>query len=427
LAHVLRSLMVLCSVDSSMPPQYPGEAEVLFAPLTGMEPQGEPWARSHCPFALLFIHFIPDLLRYSVPLFLNRQCDRTLGESLIYANGNTIRHMKFRPTVNQRAVLIEQLVEQRKILHLECVKNLRSELKSSMIPVELLERFDMHYEAVQNIKAELFNTDLFYRVAVEVAIDLKHALSQLAEVVRRVEQDVEEQPLVGDSRKELLEYLFGGIEDLVELGGMGRAHLAAKSDKHALSGHLATGHADSIEADSGMDFAAIQNMASKKAKELKARADTAIEATKAWASLDELQVHKLQDLAGSLHQHTRAPSFVKASSQYLMARKKSVVGIKLGNALRTLSHDHAALPRGKDAHGTGVGETHRHSGATSTLIAMLKLGVGRSLRKLVHSDGNSLTKMMQVRDKALNRGNRSLSSKVCIPHTNSAIYLVCIF
>jgi hypothetical protein len=36
-------------------------------------------ARSHCRFALPLIHFIPDSLTYSVPLFLERQCDRTLG------------------------------------------------------------------------------------------------------------------------------------------------------------------------------------------------------------------------------------------------------------------------------------------------------------------------------------------------------------
>ena len=35
-------------------------------------------ARSHCRFVLPLIHFIPDSLRYSVPLFLKRQCDRTL-------------------------------------------------------------------------------------------------------------------------------------------------------------------------------------------------------------------------------------------------------------------------------------------------------------------------------------------------------------
>jgi hypothetical protein len=32
-------------------------------------------ARLHCRFVLPRIHFIPDLLTYSVPLFLKRQCD----------------------------------------------------------------------------------------------------------------------------------------------------------------------------------------------------------------------------------------------------------------------------------------------------------------------------------------------------------------
>ena len=37
-----------------------------------------PGARSHRRFLLPLIHFIPDLLTYSVPLFMKRQCDRTL-------------------------------------------------------------------------------------------------------------------------------------------------------------------------------------------------------------------------------------------------------------------------------------------------------------------------------------------------------------
>ena len=36
-------------------------------------------ARSHCRFIPPLIHFIPYSLTYSVPLFLKRQCDRTLG------------------------------------------------------------------------------------------------------------------------------------------------------------------------------------------------------------------------------------------------------------------------------------------------------------------------------------------------------------
>jgi hypothetical protein len=41
--------------------------------------RGGPRARSHCRFVPPLIHFIPDSLTYLVPLFLKRQCDRTLG------------------------------------------------------------------------------------------------------------------------------------------------------------------------------------------------------------------------------------------------------------------------------------------------------------------------------------------------------------
>jgi hypothetical protein len=41
--------------------------------------QGDARARSHCRFVPPLIHCIPDLLTYSVPLFLKRQCDRTQG------------------------------------------------------------------------------------------------------------------------------------------------------------------------------------------------------------------------------------------------------------------------------------------------------------------------------------------------------------
>ena len=36
---------------------------------------------SLCTAALPLIHFIPESLTYSVPLFLRRQCDRTLGKA----------------------------------------------------------------------------------------------------------------------------------------------------------------------------------------------------------------------------------------------------------------------------------------------------------------------------------------------------------
>jgi ankyrin repeat protein len=53
--------------------------------------EGATRARSHCRFASPLIHFTPELLTYSVPLFLKRQCDRTLGDTpqmVAAANGH---------------------------------------------------------------------------------------------------------------------------------------------------------------------------------------------------------------------------------------------------------------------------------------------------------------------------------------------------
>ena len=62
-------------------------------------PRGPTRARSHCRFGLRLIRFIPDSLRYSVPLFLKRQCDRTLGPAtpleeweLLAAADRTVRN-----------------------------------------------------------------------------------------------------------------------------------------------------------------------------------------------------------------------------------------------------------------------------------------------------------------------------------------------
>jgi hypothetical protein len=43
--------------------------------------RGERRARSHCRVVLPLIHFLPDSLTYSVPLFLKRQCGRTQANS----------------------------------------------------------------------------------------------------------------------------------------------------------------------------------------------------------------------------------------------------------------------------------------------------------------------------------------------------------
>ena len=63
-------------------------AKMTVPPLARRRARRRPWespgrgrgrARSHRRVALPFTHFVPDSRAYSVPLFLKRQCDRTLG------------------------------------------------------------------------------------------------------------------------------------------------------------------------------------------------------------------------------------------------------------------------------------------------------------------------------------------------------------
>ena len=54
---------------------------------------GRPRARSQCRFVPPLIHFITYSLTYSLPLFLKRQCDRTLGKPLA-AGTHAIRIFK---------------------------------------------------------------------------------------------------------------------------------------------------------------------------------------------------------------------------------------------------------------------------------------------------------------------------------------------
>jgi hypothetical protein len=74
----------------------------IFGP--NMKAGGAPRARSHCRFLLPLIHLIiPDLLTYSAPLFLKRQCDRTLGAPAVNSLRYPILDRSLRGLVYTRA------------------------------------------------------------------------------------------------------------------------------------------------------------------------------------------------------------------------------------------------------------------------------------------------------------------------------------
>eukprot|EP01052_Picozoa_sp_SAG31_P029277 SAG31_NODE_2898_length_4934_cov_2.220430_2_plen_999_part_00 len=78
------------------------------------------------------------------------------------------------------------MVAQRKMLHIECVKNLRAELKASMdqrggVPLLLLEQFGRHLEKIKSIDAQRFNNDDFYKAILGISLDLKGCLQRVCE------------------------------------------------------------------------------------------------------------------------------------------------------------------------------------------------------------------------------------------------------
>ena len=80
----MQSLYPLRKWQSELPPTpHPGH-EVDVLALAGdagvrLDIEARLRARSHCRLVLTLIHFIPDSLTETVPLFLNRRCDRALG------------------------------------------------------------------------------------------------------------------------------------------------------------------------------------------------------------------------------------------------------------------------------------------------------------------------------------------------------------
>ena len=130
--------------------QYPGEREVLFGPLTGME------------------H-----VRESAILDDRRQ---------------PIRHLFFRTTSNQRAVLIEELVARRKLVHTDMLDNLRLVLSDpsgeATAPPELLALWDHMQHSIRKTPPAQFNDDAFYRTVLCDAIDTKNAIQQICLLVK---------------------------------------------------------------------------------------------------------------------------------------------------------------------------------------------------------------------------------------------------
>ena len=150
--------------------QYPGESEILFGPMTGLE---------------------------------------VVRTGKLHG---TMNYFTVRPTVNQRAVLIEVLVQQRKVLHQQTLENLCSELKPALEPT-VLHWFKIHMAFVGAIDGELFNDDRLYLICVNTAFSIKQAFELIGSSLRHAHR-----VLGREACGALEDFLLSRIGDVLYLG-----------------------------------------------------------------------------------------------------------------------------------------------------------------------------------------------------------------
>ena len=71
-----------------------------------------------------------------------------LKEGAVFVNGNRLRHIHFRLTVNQRAILIEELVARRKLQCSSMIEGMASELNKSGAHSSVVKFMADHQEVV---------------------------------------------------------------------------------------------------------------------------------------------------------------------------------------------------------------------------------------------------------------------------------------
>ena len=90
------------------------------------------------------------------------------------------RYLDFCPTVNRSAIVIEELVDQRRLLQLQCTDLLTAELKGGHTPNRLLTQIEKHADVLRHADATVFNDDEQYKVVLENTVNLKAGLEAAA-------------------------------------------------------------------------------------------------------------------------------------------------------------------------------------------------------------------------------------------------------
>ena len=153
--------------------QYPGEAEVLFGPLTGLEAINDGFIDG----TIRHITIRPTVNQRAVRSYrvcccaCLQMCEKAVygkGQSSVClvkitcsSNTSTVSNCSDNNKPSQ--VRIEILVEQRKELHKQTLASMRQELVGKIAHEKLMSRFDEHVRFVSKIQGMHFNADQFNR------------------------------------------------------------------------------------------------------------------------------------------------------------------------------------------------------------------------------------------------------------------------
>jgi hypothetical protein len=160
----------------------------------------EPRAWSDCRFALPLIHFIPYSLTYSVPLFLKRQCDRTLARAPVHAAGRAVLAAQLRLAL---AVLPELWPSSREVKFTGLAQTL-----------DQLQACNKDFQSEQIVPLAGVHLGRMLATHVCARIKLLHLLSTVATIARRCSDERRKVALEGGTPR-------GGSISVYYLGKIG--------------------------------------------------------------------------------------------------------------------------------------------------------------------------------------------------------------
>ena len=121
---------------------------------------------------------------------------------------NGVRWLTLRPTVNQRAVRIEELAGWNKRLHLETLESMKRDISDAIGGTEtglkmLVDKFANHILFVQGIDAQDFHVHHFNQLVINAGFDLKGLITSVHDTLNIYKN------MVGGSLTEVAAYLPG--------------------------------------------------------------------------------------------------------------------------------------------------------------------------------------------------------------------------